>query len=95
MAWTTALRNIAGNIDEIGPFTTFGASLRWLCGCYKKSAFGAFPVGQTTVRTNIVLEPTVGGVATMCTDILLGVVFHFFYIFSKTYPYVGRYRVST
>ena len=80
MAWTTTLRNVAANIDEITSFATFGANIRWLCGCYEKSTLFTFPVGQTTIGTNISLEPSVGGVATMCTYILFLFVLHFIYL---------------
>jgi hypothetical protein len=82
MAWTTTLRNVAGNIEEITPFTAFGANIRWLCSGYKKSALFTFPVGQTTIGTNISHEPAVGCVATKCTNIFFWFVFHFLYLFT-------------
>jgi hypothetical protein len=80
MARAATLRNVAANIDEIILFTTFEANIRWLCGGYKKSALGAFPIGQTTIGTNISHEPAVDCVATKSTYICFRFVFHFFHL---------------
>jgi hypothetical protein len=77
IARAATLRNVAANIDEITPLATFGANIRWLCGGYKKSALFTFPVGQTTIGTNICHESAVGCVATKCAHILFWFVFHF------------------
>jgi hypothetical protein len=82
MARTATLGYVAGNIDEITPFATFRANIRWLCGGYEKSTLFTFPVGQTTIGTNISHEPAVGCVATKCTNIFFWFVFHFLYLFT-------------
>jgi hypothetical protein len=92
MARAATLRYVAGNIDEITLFATFGANIRWLCGGYKKTAHGAFPVGQTTIGTNVSYEPAVGCVATKCTYIFFRFVFHLFYLFTLIYPYALMFR---
>jgi hypothetical protein len=80
MARAATLGNVAANIKEITPFATFRANIRWLCGGYKKSTLFTFPVGQTTLGTNISHEPAGGCVATKCTYIFFRFVFHFFYL---------------
>jgi len=94
MARAATLWNVAANIDEIILFATFGANIRWLCGGYKKSTLGAFPIGQTTIGTNISHEPAVGCVATKCTYICFRFVFHFFYLFPLIYPYAWNFLLS-
>jgi hypothetical protein len=81
MARTATLGYVAGNIDEITPFATFRANIRWLRGGYKKSTLFTFPVGQTTIGTNISHEPAVGCVATKRTYIFFWSVFHRFYLY--------------
>jgi hypothetical protein len=80
MARAATLGNVTANIEEITPFAAFGANIRWFFGGYKKSALFTFPVGQTTIGTNISLELAVGCVATKCTYIFFWVVFHLIYL---------------
>jgi hypothetical protein len=84
MARAATLRKVAGNIDKITPFATFGANIWWLCCGYKKSTLFTFPVGQTTIGTNISFELAVGSVATKGTYIFFGFVFHFIYLLKLT-----------
>ena len=87
MARATTLGNVTANIEEITPFAAFGANIRWLCGGYKKSTLFTFPVGQTTIGTNISFEPAVGCVSTKCTNICFRFVLHFIYLLTLIYPY--------
>jgi hypothetical protein len=80
MGRSTAFWNVASNIDKAASFTTFWTNIRWIFGCYKKSALGAFPVSQTTIGTNVCHEPAVGCIATNVAYILFWFVFHFFYL---------------
>jgi hypothetical protein len=94
MARTATLGYVAGNIDEITPFATFRANIRLLRGGYKKSTLFTFPVGQTTIGTNISHEPAVGCIATNVADILFWFVFHFFYLATPTLQTSEGFRVK-
>jgi hypothetical protein len=92
MARAATLRKIAGNIEEITSFATFGANIRWFCGGYKKSTLFTFPVGQTTIGTNISFEPAVGCVSAKGTNIFFWFVLHFIYLLTGGSPFKVNLR---
>jgi hypothetical protein len=58
-----ALRGIAGYIQKIAPFPTLRADIRRSAHCNGKTALFAFPIGQTTLGTDITDKPAVSRVS--------------------------------
>jgi len=92
MARSSALRNVAGNVFEVILLSTFRAEIRRHRCRKEKATFAAFPVGQTTLGTDISLELTTGCVPTVCTYPPLLFVLHFIFsfLFAAVIPREGR-----
>ncbi len=66
MPGASALRRIAGDIDEIALLTALRADIRRLCSGYGKTTLATFPVSQATLGAYISLEFTIGRISAVC-----------------------------
>ena len=60
MARSTALRRVAGDVDEFTFTPTFRADFRWGAGRDSETALTALPVGQAAIRAYISLKSARG-----------------------------------
>lgn len=76
MPRATALRGVAGNVQEIAFLLTLWAFIG-RCGCRnEKAALGTFPVSEAAFGTDIRLEPAISGIATVSAYPFFLFLFH-------------------
>ena len=76
MSRSSTFRNIAGDVFEVTLLSALRTEIRWRWSREKKAALAALPVSQTTLWTDIPLEPARGCIAAVCTYPLLRFLLH-------------------